>query len=50
MFRAITMLCDTTDWDESCHIGAKYLRVMRYAIKMPSEQEREHFDMLTRYE
>lgn len=34
LFRSITQLCDTTDWDESCNIGAKYLRVMRHVIKM----------------
>ena len=33
-FRVITQLCDCTDWDEKCHIGAKYLRVMRNVIKL----------------
>jgi len=35
MFRAITQLCDSADWDENAYIGAKYLRVMRHAIKLP---------------
>lgn len=35
MFRTITQLCDTTDWDEKTNIGSKYLRVMRYIIKLP---------------
>ena len=28
-------MCDSTDWDENCNIGAKYLRVMRSVIKLP---------------
>ena len=35
MFRSITQLCDSTDWDENANIGAKYLRVMRSVIKLP---------------
>lgn len=35
MFRTITQLCDSTDWDEKANIGSKYLRVMRNIIKLP---------------
>ena len=35
VFRGITQLCDSTDWDETCNIGAKYLRVMRSVIQLP---------------
>lgn len=50
MFRTITQLCDTTDWDEGCLIGAKYLKVMRYTISMPLEKGKESEDMLLHYE
>ena len=33
-FRLITQLCETCDWDETCNIGAKYLRVMRHVIRL----------------
>ena len=38
MFRAITQLCDSTDWDEKANISSKYLRVMRHIIKMPNDK------------
>mmetsp|Transcript_20800 Transcript_20800/g.32074 ORF Transcript_20800/g.32074 Transcript_20800/m.32074 type:complete len:124 (+) Transcript_20800:3851-4222(+) len=50
MFRSITQLCDSLNWDETANIGAKYLRVMRHVIKMPLEKEHEHTDMLMHYE
>ena len=50
MFRDITKLCDTTHWDPECNIGAKYLRVMRSAIKLPLEKDHETLDMLVHYE
>jgi hypothetical protein len=49
-FRSITQLCDCTDWDEGCHIGAKYLRVMRNIIKLPIDKDLEKTDMLMHYE
>ena len=50
MFRLITQLCDTTSWDETANISAKYLRLMRYIIKLPSERNSESTDMLMHYE
>ena len=50
MFRTITQLCDSTDWDESAGIGAKYLRVMRHIIKLPLNKGVETSDMLMHYE
>ena len=50
MFRTITQLCDSTDWDESAGIGAKYLRVMRHIIKLPLNKGVETTDMLMHYE
>jgi len=34
-------MCDSADWDENAYIGAKYLRVMRHAIKLPFDQVNE---------
>jgi hypothetical protein len=50
MFRSITQLCDTTNWDENSHIGAKYLRVMRSVIKLSLDKDHEKLDMLEHYE
>ena len=50
MFRTITQLCDSTNWDESAGIGAKYLRVMRHIIKLPLNKGEETTDMLMHYE
>ena len=50
MFRSITQLCDSTNWDENANIGAKYLRVMRNTIKLPPNQGTEKMDMLMHYE
>lgn len=50
MFRAITQLCDATNFDEHANIGAKYLRVMRSIVKLPREKETETMDMLMHYE
>jgi hypothetical protein len=50
MFRSITQLCDTTNWDENANIGAKYLRVMRSVIKLPLDKDRETTDMIMHYE
>lgn len=49
-FRSITQLCDCTDWDEKCHIGAKYLRVMRYVIKLGIDEGFESTSKLMHYE
>ena len=46
MFRGITQLCDTTDWDEQANIGAKYLRVMRHVVRLPLREDREQDDMV----
>jgi hypothetical protein len=43
-------LCDSTDWDEECHIGAKYLRVMRSVIKIPIDGDIEKDEKLVHYE
>ena len=50
MFRGITQLCDSANWDESANIGAKYLRVMRHVIKLPLYKDREEPEMLVHYE
>lgn len=50
MFRGITQLCDSTDWDEQANIGAKYLRVMRHVIRLPLREDREQDDMLIHYD
>ena len=50
MFRSITQLCDSTNWDEESGIGAKYLRVMRHIIKLPLDKDQESTDMLLHYE
>lgn len=50
MFRSITQLCDSTNWDENASIGAKYLRVMRNILKLPPDQGTESMDMLMHYE
>jgi hypothetical protein len=50
MFRTITQLCDSTDWDEKCNIASKYLRVMRSIIKLEIDQPEEKLSMLTHYE
>ena len=50
MFRAITQLCDAADWDENAYIGAKYLRVMRHAIKLPYSEVTESTKMIMHYE
>jgi len=50
MFRGITQLCDSTNWDEQANIGAKYLRVMRHVIRLPVGQDKEDFDQLLHYE
>ena len=50
MFRTITQLCDSTNWDESAGIGTKYLRVMRHIIKLPLNKGVETTDMLMHYE
>lgn len=49
MFRAITQLCDSTNWDEKANIGSKYLRVMRSIIKLPLDQHSESSDMIMHY-
>ena len=50
MFRSITQLCDSADWDEEAGIGAKYLRVMRNILKLPFEKDNETTDMYLHYE
>ena len=50
MFRSITQLCDSTNWDENASIGAKYIRVMRNILKLPPDQGTESMDMLMHYE
>lgn len=45
LFRGITQLCDSTNWDENACIGAKYLRVMRHIIILPLEKDHETSDM-----
>ena len=50
MFRSITQLCDSTNWDESASIGAKYIRVMRNIVKLPPDRGTETTDMLMHYE
>ena len=50
IFKAITMLCDATNWDEKAGIVMKYLRIMRHVIKTPTDRESEHMEMLMHYE
>jgi len=50
MFRSITQLCDSTNWDENANIGAKYIRVMRNILKLPPDQGTESVDNLMHYE
>ena len=50
IFRSVTQLCDAADWDESAHLGAKYLRVMRNAIKLNYSQVCEENDKIMHYE
>jgi len=50
MFMSITRLCDTTNWDETYSIGAKYLRVMRSLIKMNFQLKTESKTWLLHYE
>jgi len=50
MFKAITQLCDSTDWDENASIGGKYLRIMRHIIQIPIEKDIEKHDMLFHYD
>lgn len=49
-FKAITMLCDSTHWDEKAGIVMKYLRIMRHVIKTPIDREYEEPNMLMHYE
>jgi hypothetical protein len=37
MFKYITLLCDSTHWDESANITSKYLRIARNIITLPIE-------------
>jgi hypothetical protein len=50
MFRIITQLCDSTDWDEEASIGSKYLAVMKHVIKLPNNKDVENEDMLYHYQ
>lgn len=50
LFRTITQLCDSTNWDETCSIGAKYLRVMRHILVLSREKDVETNDMLMHYQ
>ena len=43
-------MCDAADWDDTAHIGAKYLRVVRHVIKLPFERDSEDNRMLMHYE
>lgn len=46
VFRSITQLCDSTNWDENANIGAKYIRVMRSILKLPPSVGTETMDNL----
>lgn len=48
-FRFITQLCDACNWDETANIGAKYLRLMRYIMKLPLDNDIAEFDHLMHY-
>jgi hypothetical protein len=50
MFRTITQLCDSTNWDENSNIGGKYLRVMRHVITLDRVKDVETTDMFTHYQ
>jgi hypothetical protein len=50
MFRAITQICDATNWDDNVHIGAKYLKIMRTVMRLPFHMGFEHNNMLIHYE
>lgn len=50
MFRTITQLCDSCNFDETANIGAKYLRLMRHVIKMELAMDREQNEKLMQYE
>ncbi len=49
MFKSITMLCESTHWDESTNITSKYLRIARNIIKIPFEDSEEEMDKLFHY-
>jgi len=50
MFRDITQLCDTVNWDETANIGAKYLRIMRQVLKLSTDKDSESTSMIELYE
>lgn len=50
MFRTITQLCDSTDWDEEASIGSKYLRLMRHIIKLPNQKDIETREKFIHYQ
>ena len=50
MFKFITSLCDSCDWDETANIGAKYLRVVRPIIMMELDEGNENDKRLLHYE
>jgi hypothetical protein len=50
MFRTITQLCDSCNFDETANIGAKYLRLMRHVINMELAMDREKNENLMQYE
>jgi hypothetical protein len=49
MFKSITMLCESTHWDESTNITSKYLRIARNIIKIPFEDSEEEMGKLFHY-
>lgn len=50
MFKTITLLCDSTHWDESANITSKYLRIARSIITMPIYKSEEDMDKLFHYQ
>lgn len=50
IFRGITQLCDSTNWDENANIGGKYLRVMRSVIKLPISKDKADNDIMLHYD
>lgn len=49
MFKYITLLCDSTHWDEGANITSKYLRIARNILTMSIRSSEEDMDRLFHY-
>lgn len=50
VFRSISQLCDSTDWDQESNIISKYFRLARHVVKLKTVEDRENPGRLELYE